>query len=297
MASSAEMFCALELHDALLSGRAQRGEGAAVLLHEDAVAGAQSDIGVARAEDVLVPDRPRMPATQDRDLGNLGFNRHAAGGGQHARQRRRRPLDRVDALRRHGARDRHGRAVTGLAADDDLRVGRLFVEVARDHLAQLFGRVAGGANAAGIGDEDEPALSTCTLSMPRRIAAFAGEQPVAHVLVDGQRQKIAGADHLGIGCAGVDERRGKAQDRCGRRHGGHARVDLDDEGVALVLDGTGEKLVAGGAGAGEERTGRCRRHDDTERCQTARTGDQRCHGVGSFVARNCLGVFFVMSKG
>jgi hypothetical protein len=192
-----------------------------------------------------------LPATQDRDLGNLGFDRHAARGGQHARQRRRRPLDRVDALRRHRARDRDTVAPSpGLAADDDLRVGRLFVEIARDHLAQLFGRVAGGADAAGIGDEDEPGAVDLHAFDARRVAAFAGQQAVAHVLVDGQRQKIAGADHLGIGCAGIDERRGKAQDRCGRRHGGHARVDLDDEGVALVLDGTGEKLVAGGAGAG-----------------------------------------------
>jgi hypothetical protein len=53
----------------------------------------------------------------------------------------------------------------------------------------------------------KPALVDLHAFDRRGVAAFAGEQAVAHVLVDRQRQKIAGADHLGIGCAGVDQRR------------------------------------------------------------------------------------------
>jgi hypothetical protein len=148
------------------------------------------------------------------------------------------------------ARHGNGRPVASLTADNDLRVGRLFVEVAGDDFAQLFGRVAGGADAARIGDEDEARVVDLHAFDRRGVAAFARQQAVADVFVDCQRQQIAWADHLGIGGACMDQRGREAQHGCSRRDRGHAGVHLDDEGIAFVLDGACEKLITGGAGAG-----------------------------------------------
>ncbi len=101
------------------------------------------------------------------------------------------------------------------------------------------------------------------------VAACACKQSVLDVFINRQGQKIAWADHIGIGDACIQEGGCEAKrfdNRCGLRH---ARVHFNDESITFALHGTCENFVAIGPDTGKAAGSKNAHHD--QECDCART--------------------------
>jgi hypothetical protein len=217
-----------EVDPPLARGRPERGEGPAILLDDDAVAGAQRDVVAGIVVEILQPDPPRPPAALDLDLRDFGQDLDAARLRQHRRQPPRRGPDRVDALVTDAAHHADRGAIAGDAAHLDLRVGRLAFERLGDAAAQRLGAGPARVDGPGIGHVDLAAFVDLHLFEHRHPLPDAGEQPAVDVLPDRHGNRVAGADRVGRDHAGADELRREAERLGGARDRRDRAVDRHD---------------------------------------------------------------------
>ena len=202
----------LNLHPSLLGGGAERGERAAVLLHDDAVAAAKRHVVSGVVVEDPEPDAAGVPGPLDSDLRHVRHDRDAAGLGQHGSEPPRRDLDWIDAGVGDATHDADRRAIAGDAADFDLRVGSsAWASFLGDGLAELVGGFAGSLQLAGVRDVDVAGLVDRDRLEGRHLLAGAGEEAGLDVLPDPDRQCVAGADGVGREDAGADEVRAEAE--------------------------------------------------------------------------------------
>jgi len=125
--------------------------------------------------------------------------------------------------------------VAGKPAHLDLRIGRLAVELVGDDPADRLGRIARSADAARIGHENEARAIDLNLVQNGRVQPLIGEQPVFDILVDGQTQRVAGADRVRADNAGPKEMRREPERRHDGRRPRDPGIDRHHEGIALSL--------------------------------------------------------------
>ena len=180
----------------------------------------------------------------DADDGGFGVDRHAPGAGHHGRERAGGPFDRIDALRARRTGNGDGGPVARDALHDHLRIGRLRIEFLGDLGPQLFGRGTGGANAPGIGDEDEAfAIDLQFLQLRQALARIAQKRIVLDVFIDRDGQPVAGGDDIRSQPPGGKEASRKAQRGRDGGRPGDTTVHRDDEGIAFAQDGACEDFL------------------------------------------------------
>ncbi len=186
-------FTLVEGDQRLGAGRAHDGEAPLVLFDEDPVAATHGDVELRIAEEVVEPDPVDDRAAGHGDHGGLRRHADPSRGGDHGGQAAVRTGDRIDALSAHPADDADRGPVAAGAADVNLRVRRLLVELFGDGGAQALGRLARGADAAGERHEDIALIIDLKLGQPRPGRVGRGQEPLGHVLEDGDGDGIAGA--------------------------------------------------------------------------------------------------------